>query len=40
MLDAASDKGFFKLGYTRNDENGVLPNSSCQKKHYQFRSHL
>ena len=30
-LDGASDKGTFKLGYTRNDERGVLPNSNVTK---------
>ncbi len=30
-LDGASDKGTFKLGYTRNDERGVLPNSNVSK---------
>lgn len=31
LLDGASDKGTFKLGYTRNDEKGVLPNSHLLK---------
>jgi outer membrane receptor protein involved in Fe transport len=36
MLDGASDKGAFKLGYTRNDEKGVLPNSSLKKNIVNF----
>ena len=31
MLDGATDKGTFKLGYTRNDERGTLPNSNITK---------
>jgi TonB-linked SusC/RagA family outer membrane protein len=31
LLDGATDKGSFKLGYTRNDERGTLPNSSVSK---------
>lgn len=31
MLDAATDKGSIKLGYTRNDERGTLPNSQVLK---------
>ena len=30
-LDGATDKGSFKLGYTRNDERGTLPNSQVSK---------
>lgn len=36
MLDGASDKGSFKLGYTRNDEQGVLPNSTLTKNIINF----
>jgi TonB-linked SusC/RagA family outer membrane protein len=35
-LDAASDKGSFKLAYIRNDENGVLPNSNVKKNIVNF----
>lgn len=38
MLDGASDKGSFKLGYTRNDEKGVLPNSRVLKNILNFGS--
>ncbi len=31
MLDGANDKGTFKLGYTRNEERGTLPNSVVSK---------
>lgn len=30
-LDGATDKGSFKLAYTRNDERGTLPNSQVSK---------
>ncbi len=30
-LDGATDKGSFKLGYTRNEDRGTLPNSSVIK---------
>jgi TonB-linked SusC/RagA family outer membrane protein len=36
MFDGASEKGSFKLGYTRNDEKGVLPNSKLQKNIINF----
>jgi len=36
MLDGVNDKGFFKLGYTRNDEKGVLPNSHVMKNIINF----
>jgi TonB-linked SusC/RagA family outer membrane protein len=36
MLDGATDKGSYKLGYTRNDENGVLPNSNVKKNIVNF----
>jgi len=38
MLDGASDKGSIKLGYTRNDEKGVLPNSKVTKNIINFGS--
>jgi TonB-linked SusC/RagA family outer membrane protein len=31
LLDGQTDKGYFKLGYTSNNENGILPNSGLQK---------
>jgi TonB-linked SusC/RagA family outer membrane protein len=31
MLDGANDKGTFKLGFTRNEERGTLPNSVVSK---------
>jgi TonB-linked SusC/RagA family outer membrane protein len=30
-VDGGSDKGTFKLGYTRTDDNGILPNSNIIK---------
>jgi TonB-linked SusC/RagA family outer membrane protein len=36
MLDGASDRGSFKLGYTRNEEKGILPNSSLRKNIVNF----
>jgi TonB-linked SusC/RagA family outer membrane protein len=30
-IDGGSDKGTFKLGYTRSDDKGILPNSSIVK---------
>jgi TonB-linked SusC/RagA family outer membrane protein len=36
MLDGASDKGTYKLGYTRNDEKGILPNSKIVKNIINF----
>ncbi|WP_025141587.1 SusC/RagA family TonB-linked outer membrane protein [Pedobacter jeongneungensis] len=36
MLDGASDKGTFKLGYSRNDERGTLPNSKVLKNIINF----
>jgi TonB-linked SusC/RagA family outer membrane protein len=36
ILDGASDKGTFKLGYTRNDEKGILPNSNVKKNIINF----
>jgi TonB-linked SusC/RagA family outer membrane protein len=31
LLDGQTDKGYFKLGYTANDEKGMLPNSTLHK---------
>ncbi len=36
FIDGASDKGTFKLGYTRNDDKGILPNSSITKNLVNF----
>ncbi len=36
FVDGASDKGSFKLGYTRNDDKGILPNSSVKKNLLNF----
>jgi TonB-linked SusC/RagA family outer membrane protein len=36
MFDAASDKGSFKLGYTRNEDKGVMPNSKLIKNVLNF----
>jgi TonB-linked SusC/RagA family outer membrane protein len=38
QLDGASDKGSYKLGYTRNEEYGVLPNSKVIKNIINFAS--
>lgn len=38
QLDAVSDKGSIKLGFTRNDEHGVLPNSRVTKNIVNFGS--
>ena len=38
QLDGATDKGSYKLGYTRNQELGVLPNSSVIKNIVNFNS--
>lgn len=38
QLDGANDKGNYKLGYTRNMEYGVLPNSSVIKNIVNFAS--
>ncbi len=35
-IDGGSDKGFFKLGYTYADDNGILPNSSITKNMVNF----
>lgn len=36
VLDGGSDKGNFKLGYTRNEEKGLLPNSKIVKNIINF----
>jgi TonB-linked SusC/RagA family outer membrane protein len=36
FIDGGSDKGSFKLGYTRNDDKGILPNSSVRKNLVNF----
>ena len=38
QLDGATDKGMYKLGYTRNEEFGVLPNSRVAKNIVNFSS--
>lgn len=38
FIDGASDKGSFKLGYTRNDDKGILPNSKISKNLINFGS--
>lgn len=35
-LDGGSDKGSFKLGYTRNDDKGIMPNSKITKNMVNF----
>lgn len=36
VLTGGSDRGTFKLGYTRDDEKGILPNSSVKKNIVNF----
>ena len=36
FVDGGSDKGSFKLGYTRNDDKGILPNSMVKKNLVNF----
>lgn len=36
MLDGGNDNGFFKLGYTQNNEKGLLPNSNIKKDFINF----
>lgn len=31
FIDGGNDKGSFKIGYTRNDDKGILPNSKIKK---------
>ncbi|MCZ4244547.1 SusC/RagA family TonB-linked outer membrane protein [Pedobacter punctiformis] len=35
-VDGGGENGTFKIGYTRNDENGVLPNSKITKNLFNF----
>ncbi|HTE32930.1 MAG TPA: SusC/RagA family TonB-linked outer membrane protein [Chryseolinea sp.] len=35
-VDGGSDRGSFKLGYTRNDDKGILPNSKITKNLINF----
>ncbi len=35
-MDATNDKGFVKLGYTRNEEKGIVPNSRIIKNIINF----
>jgi len=35
-IDGGGDKGTFKIGFTRNDEKGVLPNSKITKNLFNF----
>lgn len=36
FIDGASDRGYFKLGYTYNDDKGILPNSQITKNMVNF----
>ncbi len=36
LVSAGTDKATFKLGYTRSDEKGVLPNSTLDKNLFNF----
>ncbi|MEO6930584.1 MAG: SusC/RagA family TonB-linked outer membrane protein, partial [Chitinophagaceae bacterium] len=36
FMDGTNDKGFFKMGYTRNDEKGIVPNSKVIKNIINF----
>lgn len=36
FIDGGTDKGTFKLGYTRNDDKGILPNSKLTKNLVNF----
>ena len=38
QIDGGSEKSSFKLGYTRNDEKGILPNSHIHKNLIAFAS--
>lgn len=38
LIDGGGDKGTFKLGYTRNDDRGILPNSKITKNLISFGS--
>jgi len=36
MIDGGGDQGYFKLGYTKNIDKGLLPNSSIKKDQINF----
>ncbi|MCC9136381.1 SusC/RagA family TonB-linked outer membrane protein [Pontibacter silvestris] len=36
MIDGTGDKGYFKLGYGRNSNDGILPNSNVTKDYLNF----
>ena len=36
FIDGGTDRGSFKLGYTRNDDKGILPNSKIRKNLVNF----
>lgn len=38
FITNGNDNGAFKLGYTRNNDNGILPNSNIQKNAINFSS--
>ena len=38
IIDGGNDKGTFKIGYTRSDEKGILPNSKLTKNILNFSS--
>ncbi len=38
VIDGGSDKGSFKLGYTRTNEKGVQPNSGLDKNYVNFNA--
>jgi TonB-linked SusC/RagA family outer membrane protein len=40
LMTGGTDKAVFKLGYTRTDEKGVLPNSSLDKNMFNFTASL
>ena len=35
-IDQGGEHGYFKLGYTRNDEKGIMPNSEVKKDFFNF----
>jgi TonB-linked SusC/RagA family outer membrane protein len=36
LVDGAGDNGYFKLGYTKNTDKGILPNSQINKDNINF----
>jgi len=36
MFDGATEKGSIKLGYTRTDDRGIMPNSNISKNQFNF----